>query len=440
MLQFAPSCIRATAVARAILISAVALAVVALGPARAESQSATQTALPPDTIFTVADGDTIPGFGAVGGVAVDGLGYVYHANFRNDVWRYSPGGSIERYATGMYGASGLAVGRYGELYQSSFTGHFITRIERDGRTQVYARDGLNGPVGIALGDNGDLVVVNCTGNFVARVDTTGRVTPLASGALFACPNGITRDDRGDFYVVNFGNTKIVRVTAAGEASEFTDLPGAGGNAHIAFARDGFYVTKYRAHQVFRVERSGAARVLAGTGEQGHSDGVATSAQLSQPNGIAVGAGGTELWINELRSGNGVGGGVAHSVLRRIRLVTLGDVLAQARQAGTPIMAAYERYRRERPDENTSADAITFAYTLLNPTTGADAVALFEANARDYPEDATSQYQLGEAYRFTGQPERAVVQYREVLRIEPGHAGASARIEGLRPGRFRTTAR
>lgn len=170
-----------------------------------------------------------------------------------------------------------------------------------------------------------------------------------------------------------------------------------------------------------------------TGEQGHSNGVATLAQLSQPKGIAVGSGGTELWINELRSGNGVAGGVAHSVLRRIRLVTLGDVLAQAQQAGTAIMAAYEHYRRERPAENTSADAIAVAYTLLNPTTGGDAVALFEANARGYPEDATSQYQLGEAYRFTGQPERAIVLYREALRIEPGHVAARARIEELRPG-------
>ena len=391
-----------------------------------------QSSLPPDTIFTVVDGDTVPDFGAVGGVAVDRLGYVYSANFRNELWRYTPGGKIELFANGMYGASGLAVGPQGEIYQSSFTGSFITRIERDGRKRQYARAGLNGPVGIALGDNGDLFVVNCTGNNVARVDTLGRVAVVASGPLFACPNGITRDDRGDFHVVNFGNTQIVRVTSAGEASVFADLPGAGGNAHIAFARGGFYVTKYRGHQVFRVERDGTSRVLAGTGEQGHTDGLATEARLSQPNGIAVAAGGTEVWINELISGNGVGGGPAHSVLRRIRIITLPAVLSVARKAGTSLMAAYDRYRAERPGEDTRGDAIAFAYTLLNPTEANDAIALFAANARDHPDDAVSQFQLGEAYRFTGQPARAIPQYRAALRLDPTHAGAAAQLRALTP--------
>ncbi len=33
--------------------------------------------------------------------------------------------------------------------------------------------------------------------------------------------------------------KVVRVTPEGEATEFADVPGAGGNGHIAFARGGF---------------------------------------------------------------------------------------------------------------------------------------------------------------------------------------------------------
>jgi hypothetical protein len=47
--------------------------------------------IPPDSVTTVFVSDTIPGFGAVGGVAVDALGFVSVADFRNAVWRLSPG-------------------------------------------------------------------------------------------------------------------------------------------------------------------------------------------------------------------------------------------------------------------------------------------------------------------------------------------------------------
>ncbi len=217
----------------------------------------------------------------------------------------------------------------GELYQSSFHGGFISRVDRDGSVSTYADSGLVGPVGIAMGDHDALYVVDCSANAVARVDTDHTVHRLADGPLFACPNGITRDDQGDFYVVNFGNTKVIRITPEGSAEVFADIPGSGGNGHIIFGRDGFYVTKFRGHQVFRLERDGHSRVVAGTGTQGHRDGPATEALLSQPNGIAISPAGDVLWINELISGNGVGGGAAHAIIRRIRLIGLTDVLATA---------------------------------------------------------------------------------------------------------------
>ena len=386
--------------------------------------------IPPDTVVTVVDGDSIPGFGAVGGVALDALGYVYHANFRNELWRYAPGGEATLVARGLYGASGNAVGRRGEVYQSSFHGHTISRIGRDGTVETYADTGLNGPVGIAVAEGGDLYVVNCSGNTISRIDPTRVVHHFASSPLFACPNGITRDDRGDLYVVNFGNSLVLRVTPDGRVTRFADIPGASGNGHITFGRDGFYVTKFRGHQVFRLERDGNSRVIAGTGTQGHRDGPATEALLSQPNGIAYAPTTNELWINELVSGNGVQGGPARAVLRRIRLIGLSDVLAAA-PAGVPAMtAAYRAYRDARPGEGTAAAAIAHAYGYLSGQRVAEAIALFRLNAEDHPKDPTSQYQLGEAYRFTNQPALAAGQYRKALAIDPNHALAGQRLAAL----------
>lgn len=399
--------------------------------ALAATHASAQHVVPPDTITTVADGDTIPHFGAVGGVAVDGLGYVYHANFRNAVWRFTPGVGAERHADGLYGASGNAIGPRGELYQSSFTGNYVSRVDRDGTVTTLADSGLNGPVGIAVGDDGTLVICNCTSNEIVRIDRQGTVTVLASGPLFACPNGITRDDRGDFYVVNFSNTTVVRITPDGSASAFADIPGSAGNGHIIFARDGFYVTKFRGHQVFRLHRDGTSRVIAGTGTRGHTDGPALEARLSQPNGIAWAAATGELWINELVSGNGVRGGAARSLLRRIRIITVADVIAAAEPGPEAVRAAYAAYKAARPGELVASEAIAAAYAIFTPQRNADALAIFELAADDHPDDPDAQYHLGEAYRYTQQPDKAAAQYRKALELQPDHPSAASRLAAVR---------
>lgn len=391
---------------------------------------AAQQPIPPDTVSTVVDGDTLPHFGAVGGIAVDGLGYVYHANFRNAVWRYTPGVGAERHADGLYGASGNAIGPRGELYQSSFTGNYLSRIDRDGIVTTVADSGLNGPVGIAVGDNGELYVCNCSGNEIVRVDRSGVVSVVASGPLFACPNGITRDDRGDLYAVNFSNTTVVRITPDGTATEFADIPGTGGNGHITFARNGFYVTKFRSHQVFRLDRNGTSRPIAGTGQQGHTDGAALDAMLTQPNGIAWSAATGELWINELVSGHGVGGGAVRSLLRRIRIVTVADVLAAAPPGAESVRQAYRAFKTARPGDLVAAESIAAAYAIFTPARNADAIAIFELTAADHPDDANAQYHLGEAYRYTGQGDKAADLYRRVLKLQPDHPSAGTRLAAV----------
>jgi sugar lactone lactonase YvrE len=392
-----------------------------------------QTAIPPDSVTTVVDSDTVPGMGAVGGVAVDALGYVYFADFRNSVWRYTPDGSVELYARGFYGASGNAIGPRGELYQSSFHGNFISRVERDGTVERWVEQGLSGPVGIAVGRGGELYVCNCSAGTIARVTPDRSVSTFASGELFACPNGITIDDHGDLYVVNFGNVDVVRITGDGTAMRFAQIPGAGGNGHIAFARGGFYVTKLRGHQVFRLERDGTSRPVAGNGTQAERDGPALSASMSQPNGIAASPGGTELWVNDLVTGSGVAGGAARSTLRRIRLVSLSDVLENTppEEGLDGVRRAYQAFRRAKPSENVSAEAIAVGYRFLSGGRVPAGVTVLELNAADHPDDANSQFHLGEAYRYTGQRERAVEQYERVLVLDPDHPQAGARLALVR---------
>jgi DNA-binding beta-propeller fold protein YncE len=411
--------------ATAVVTMLAALSVDAVSrPGLAHGQS-----IPPDTVTTVFVSDTIADFGAVGGVAVDALGFVYVADFQNAVWRISPDGRVSKFADGLYGASGNAIGPRGHLFQSSFHGNYVSRISRDGVVETWVDQGLDGPVGIAAHPDGDLFVVNCRGGSVSRIAPDRTVTEFARHDLMACPNGITFDDRGDLYVVNFNNSKVLRITPDGATSEFTDVVGGGGNGHITFTRGAFYVTKLRGNQIFRLQRDGTYQVLAGTGVAGIRDGSALDATFTRPNGIAASPTGSELWVNDLTEGQGLGQGVSVVSMRRIRVVSLGDVLAAvAPESGVEgVRVAYAAYHESRAGENSSAGAVALGYQWLTAGRIGEALALFEMNAEKFASDPNAQFHFGESYRYTGQPERAAQQYRKALALDPGHTNASARL-------------
>ena len=403
---------------------------VAASAGLARGGAARQIPIPPDTVTTVLVTDTVPGFGSVGGVATDALGFTYVADFQNSVWRLSPRGELDHFADGMYGTSGNAIGPRGYLYQASFHGNYLSRISRTGEVEPWVDQGLDGPVGVAVDPRGDLFVCNCRSGDIARVSAEREVSTFAKSELLACPNGITFDDRGDLYVVNFNNTLVLRITPDGTVARFADIPGTGGNGHITFARGGFYVTKFRGHQLFRVSRQGVVRVLAGTGEEGEGDGPAANATFTRPNGIAADPSGKALWVNDLVTGTGAGVGPSTTTLRRVRLVTLADVLGALPADAGPddVRRVHDAYHDARPDEDTAAEAITLAFQWMSSGRVAAGLALHEANARAFPESAVAQFNLGEAYRYTGQTGKAATQYRRVLELDPDHPQAAARLE------------
>ena len=172
--------------------------------------------------------------GGVGGVAVDGSGDIYSADFGETVYKITPDGRVRVFATGVYGASGNTIDARGRLIQSSFVGNYLSRFDRHGNEEIIA-EGLQGPVGVVGSPEGEFFVCNCRGNSIARVSAAGEVTTLAQGGLFSCPNGITFGPDGHLYVVNFSDGRMLQVTLDGEASEFATIPGPG-NGHVAFAR------------------------------------------------------------------------------------------------------------------------------------------------------------------------------------------------------------
>lgn len=244
---------------------------------------------------------------ATGGLAVDRDGYLYAADIGSipsrsgeDIYRISPQGEVSLWVTGegLRGASGNTMDAQGNLYQSSLSASLIHLITPEGRVSVFAEEGVQGPVGITAAPDGTLFVANCRGNSVQRLTTDGASTRFAESVLFSCPNGITVDDSGVLYISNFSNGKVLRVLSDGTVQEFVSIPGSN-NGHILFHAGLLYVVSRGGHQIYTLTLGGEIRLLAGTGERGHTDGPADQATFSLPNDIVASPDGQRLYINEV---------------------------------------------------------------------------------------------------------------------------------------------
>ena len=125
----------------------------------------------------------------------------------------------------------------------------------------------------------------------------------ATRARLSGPRGVAVDGQGNVYISDSGNARVRKVsgrtitTIAGTGT--AGFSGDGGPAAAAqlnqpegLAVDGqgnLYIADYGSHRVRRVSPDGVITTIAGTGKQGFSGdgGLATSAQLEYPEGVAV---------------------------------------------------------------------------------------------------------------------------------------------------------
>ena len=370
--------------------------------------------------------------GAVGGVTVDALGYVYVADFGEKVWRLSPWGELEVYATGLYGASGNAIDSRGRLLQSNFFGNSISRISRSGETETIAT-GLQGPVGIAVGPGDTLTVTNCNGNTLSRISPEGDVTAFATSALFNCPNSVARRPDGSFAIANFSDGRVLNVSASGAVSEYVVIPG-GGNGHLTFAAGELYVTSMRGNRIYRVDSAGTVSPFAGDGRLVSLDSDSSgSASFSTPNGIAYDARRDALYTNDyllpwLRRGIDR----PYSLVRKLQLPSLSERFNYAlRTAGLDAaVAAQRRYRASRPGRFTELEVNALGYSHLQAGRTDVAIAIFRLNTEDYPRSANTWDSYAESLAAAGRIQEAIANYRKSLELNPANTNATSMIRKL----------
>ena len=277
-----------------------------------------------------ADGDGIgrmARFNSPHSVAVDTYGRLFVSDrYGSTLRRCSPGGVVTTLA-GTPNSEGAAIGL--------------------GAAARFTR-----PTGVAIGTDGTVYMADDKNNVIYKITQVGVVTTLAgelggysegnrdgegSAARFREPKGVAVDAAGTVYVADFGNHAIRKITPAGVVSTLAgagppmgrDGTGSGASfynpAGIAVDAAGVvYVAEYGNHTIRRITPAGVVTTLAGAGRSpGDADGTGAAARFNHPQGIAVDAAGTVLYVADY----------SNHLIRRVEVAT-GRVTTLAGQTKT----------------------------------------------------------------------------------------------------------
>ncbi|OQW91485.1 MAG: hypothetical protein BWK78_04515 [Thiotrichaceae bacterium IS1] len=292
------------------------------------------------------------------GVAVDSMGNLYIADAENyRIRKVDAAGIISTVAgNGTEGFSGdggvatdaqlngpgdVSVDSRGNLYIADFYDNRIRKVDTSGIITTVAGNGvagfsgnngpaidaqLNNPSGVAVDSRGNLYIVEYFNSCVRKVDSIGIITTIAgnnvagfsgdggvaTNAQLNNPYGIAIDSSGNLYITD--SYRIRKVDTAGIISTVAGngtkgFSGDGGvatsaqldtPADIAFDNsNNLYIADQDVHRIRKVDSAGIISTVAGNGTWGYSGdgGVATSAQLNSPDGVAVDSNGN-LYISD----------------------------------------------------------------------------------------------------------------------------------------------
>jgi|GEM_PF-969054 len=281
------------------------------------------------------------------GVAFDSSGNMYIADYENNrIRKVDSAGNISTVAgtgtagysgdggpaisAGLYHPSGLTFDSSGNMYIADY--NRIRKVDTSGNistiagtgTAGYSGDGgpatsaqLSYPAGITFDSSGNMYIVDQGNNCIRKVDSAGNISTVAgtgtagysgdggpaTSAQLSYPSGLTFDSSGNMYIADKSNNRIRKVDTSGNISTVagtgtSGYSGDGGPATSAqlnypsgltFDSSGnMYIADRGNNRIRKVDSSGKISTIAGNGTNGYSGdyGLAISAQLYYPSGIA----------------------------------------------------------------------------------------------------------------------------------------------------------
>ncbi|MGI4886329.1 MAG: IPT/TIG domain-containing protein [Janthinobacterium lividum] len=220
------------------------------------------------------------------GIALDAQGNLLVAGGEQIIWKVTPAGGVSRVAgSGLYGYTdgpaaaaafgslgGIVVDAQGTIYVCDISNHCIRKVTSAGLVSTLAGSGAAGyadgagaaarfsyPEGLALDARGNLLVADTHNGCIREVFPNGVVITVAGGenrmggfadgsasrAAFMSPVGVAVDAQGAVYVADASNNRVRKVA------------------------------------------SGLVSTVAGHGQCGGTDGLATTATFYSPTGLAL---------------------------------------------------------------------------------------------------------------------------------------------------------
>jgi streptogramin lyase len=283
------------------------------------------------------------------GAAVDGNGNVYIADYSNEVVRkISPAGVVTNLAgkAGVTGTSngtgtaarfngpaGVAVDGSGNVYVAEYQNHAIRKITPAGVvTTLAGRPGTSGtnngtgtaarftnPLGVAVDTSGTVYVGDSGNSAIRKITPAGVVTTLAGligtsgtndgvgvAARFYSPEDVAVDGSNYVYVADAGNSCIRKVAPDGTVTTLAGLCGTSGsddgtnstarfNSPLGIAVDSagnLFIGDSGNNVIRKITPDGVVTTIGGqAGTSGSTDGSGSQAQFDSPEGVAVDANG-----------------------------------------------------------------------------------------------------------------------------------------------------
>ena len=246
----------------------------------------------------------------------------------------------------------------GNLFIADYQNCRIRKVDKNGIITTVAGNGtygfngdsglaikaqLGGPTGVAIDSAGNLYISDANNHRIRKVDTNGIISTitgngttgysgdggLATSAVINFPKGLVVDNAGNLFFADANSSVVRKIDASGFISTVAGtgkfgFSGDGGlaiNAQLVQPTDvviDFYGNLYIADQpserVRKVTKDGIITTIAGSGDAYRVDdgykgdgGLATSAGLYLPSGVAVNPLGTALYIAD----------EGHNVIRKV---------------------------------------------------------------------------------------------------------------------------
>jgi sugar lactone lactonase YvrE len=232
----------------------------------------------------------------------------------NGIGTYAGDGGAATNAS-LHNPSGVAVDAAGDLFVADTQNTRIRTVDTNGIITTYGGGYVPFPLGLALDASNNLYVASIIYNEVFKMGANGRLTAVAGGgfggdgsaatnASLSYPWAVAFDCTGNLYIADYGNNRIRKVddngiisTVAGNGSHgYSGDSGLATTASLSYpsgvaldAAGNLYIVDAGNNRIRKVGANGIITTVAGNGSAGYSGdgGAATNASVATPAGVGL---------------------------------------------------------------------------------------------------------------------------------------------------------